>query len=252
MEAYGYNTRAASSGMNITSLLFYAVIVVFIGLVVLVIIHYTYKPIFGKKSILSGDAGVVYWESEVDQNQADIETVKTALGNRYCDYSFVFDMIIDDPLAGTGSGSARPVLRREAAGGLTNIVIELDKDVNDLHIKVSCKEGENEVVPVVVVENLPTRKGFTIGVILTELFMEVYLNGRLYSTKTFGSAKLLDVGGNFKSGARGSAYGRLKRFRLWPSVADAEAMRTYGGRVEPAFKVADMVGSGEGGTCPSV
>lgn len=250
MEAYGYNTRAASSGMNITSILFYAVIVVFIGLVVLVIIHYTYKPIFGKKSVLSGDAGVVYWENE--QDQADIETAKTALGNRYCDYSFVFDMIIDDALGGTGSGEARPVLRREAVGGSSNIVIELDKDVNDLHIKVSCKEGENDVFPVVVVENLPTRKGFNIGVILTEMFMEVYLNGRLYSTKTFGNAKLLDAGGNFKSGARGSAYGRLKRFRLWPSVADAEAMRTYGGRVEPAFKVVDMIASGEVGTCPSV
>lgn len=243
MDAY------QASGMNITSLLFYAVVIVFIGLVVLVIIHYTYRPIFGKKSMLSGDAGTVYWETDQQSQHEDIATAKTALGDRYCDYSFVFDMIIDDPLAGTGSGAARPVMKREAAAGATNVVIELDKDVNDLHIKVSCKEGENEVFPVVVVENLPTRKGFTIGVILSEMFMEVYLNGRLYKTKTFGSAKLLDVGGNFKSGVRSSAYGRLKRFRLWPSVADAETMRTYGGRVEPAFKVIDMIGSGEVGSC---
>lgn len=236
-----------SSG-NITSILFYAVIVVFIGLVILVIIHYTYKPIFGKKSILSGDAGTVYWETEQQSQHDDIQTATTPLGNRYCDYSFVFDMIIDDPLAGTGSGAARSVMKREATGAVSNIDIALDKDVNDLHIRLTCKEDENTVYPVVVVENLPTRKGFTIGIILTETFMEVYLNGRLYKTKTFGAAKLMDVAGNFKSGLRSDAYGRMKRFRLWPSVVDTESMRTYGGRVEPAFKVIPMMSTG-GETC---
>lgn len=246
MDAYG--SAVARNGTNITSILFYAVIVVFIGLVVLVIIHYTYRPIFGKKSILSGDAGTVYWETEQQSQHDDIQTVKTALGDRYCDYSFVFDMIIDDPLAGTGSDVARPVMKREATGSVSNIEITLDKDVNDLHIRLTCKEDENTVYPVVVVENLPTRKGFTIGIILTETFMEVYLNGRLYKTKTFGAAKLMDVAGNFKSGMRAGAYGRMKRWRLWPSVMDAETMRTYGARVEPAFAVIPIV-SVSGETC---
>ena len=246
MDAYG--SAVASSGTSITGILFYAVIVVFIGLVVLVIIHYTYKPIFGKKSILSGDAGTVYWETEQQSLHDDIDTAKTALGDRYCDYSFVFDMIIDDPLAGTGSGAARPVMKREATGSISNIEIELDKDVNDLHIKLTCKEDENIVYPVVVVENLPTRKGFTIGVILSETFMEVYLNGRLYKTKTFGAAKLMDVAGNFKSGIRTGSYGRMKRWRLWPSVVESETLRTYGGRVEPAFAVIPMMSTG-GETC---
>ena len=248
MDAYG--SAVASSGTSITGILFYAVIVVFIGLVVLVIIHYTYKPIFGKKSILSGDAGTVYWETEQQSLHDDIATATTALGDRYCDYSFVFDMIIDDPLSGTGTGAARPVMERIVGGSdiYKNITIELDKDVNDLNIRVACKEDENKVDVVVVVENLPTRRGITIGVILSETFMEVYLNGRLYKTKTFGSAKLLDVGGNFKTGMRTGAYGRMKRFRLWPSVVDAETLRTYGGHVEPAFKVIPMMSTG-GETC---
>ena len=239
MDAF-YNTGANTSGKNTTSMLFYAVIIIFIGLIALVIIHYTYKPVFGKSSILSGGKGELYWEEELQSKHATIKTEKTAIGNRYCNYSLCFDMIIDDPISGTGTGKHRPLFYRgngnDASNDNNNFVIVLDKDVNDLHVMVKCSEDDKQSTSVIVVENLPTQREFTIGFVLSESFMEVYLNGRLYKTASFGSAKLMSIGGDFKPSITADiTYARIKRLRLWEDIVDTETMYAYSSKVSPSF-----------------
>lgn len=252
MNAF-YNTGQTKE-VNTTSILFYVIIIVFIGLISLIIIHYTYKPIFGKTSILSGGNGVVYWEEEIQTKHATIKTEKTAIGSRYCDYSLSFDMIIDDALAGTGSDMYRPLLYRGTTGtGYTvennNFSVVLDKDINDLIIMVKCKEDTgNESTVVVVVDNLPTQREFTIGFVLSESFMEVYLNGRLYRTKSFGRSKLMSIAGDFKNGITADmTYARIKRLRLWEDIVDADTMYAFTSKVVPSFSA--KLGGGGQGTC---
>ena len=79
--------------------------------------------------------------------------------------------------------------------------------------------------------------------------MEVYLNGRLYSTQTFvGGAKLKDNVGNFTDliGGLGGTYCRIKRLRIWDSVVDAATMRTYAEAVSPPFTPKSSYISGGG------
>ncbi len=200
--------------------------------------------------VLSGDSGRIYWESEKRQPGAKVSSQEIGLDNRYCEYSLCFDMIIDDALARTGA-DPRPILRRGAADGSTNnFAISLDKQLNDLHIEVSTMQGATDTTELFVLDNLPTDKGFTIGFVLSESFMEVYLNGQLYSTKTFkGGSKLKSNAGDFYDMmTQDSSFGRTKRLRLWNSVVDAPSMRTYAGTVSPPFTPKTSYVSG-GGSC---
>jgi hypothetical protein len=252
---YNSGASAAAAPSSITSMVFYVVIVVFIGLIGLIIIHYTYKPIFGKTSILSGGSGTVYWDSEIQTKHEKLIAEKTPIGDRYCDYSFCFDMIIDDALAGTGTTNDRPIMYRgtDAGNAYTaennNFTIVLDKEMNDLIVKVKCREATgNESTIVAVVDNLPTQREFTIGVVLSETFMEIYLNGRLYRTRSFGSAKLLSTAGDFKNGiGADGTYARIKRLRLWEDVVTADTMRSFAATVSPSFS--SKLTAGGQGTC---
>ena len=251
---YNSGTSAAAS-TSITSTLFYVVVVVFIGLIALIIVHYTYKPIFGKTSILSGGSGTVYWEDQVQSKHEKLLQDKTPIGSRYCDYSLCFDMIIDDAMAGTGTTKDRPIMYRgtDAGNGYTvdnnNFIMALDKDMNDLKVMVKCKEATGQESTVVaVVDNLPTQREFTIGFILSESFMEIYLNGKLYRTRSFGNAKLLSTAGDFKNGiGADGTYARIKRLRLWEDVVTADTMRSFASTVSPSFS--SKLTAGGQGTC---
>lgn len=255
MESLYNSGAAASAPSSITSMVFYVVIVVFIGLIGLIIIHYTYKPIFGKTSILSGGSGTVYWESEIQTKHEKLLQDKTPIGSRYCDYSLCFDMIIDDVLAGTGTTNDRPIMYRGKEAGNAysadnnNFIMVLDKEMNDLIVKVKCKEANgNESTVVAVVDNLPTQREFTIGFVLSESFMEVYLNGHLYRTRSFGNAKLMSTAGDFKNGiGADGTYARIKRLRLWEDVVTADSMRSFAATVSPSFS--SKLTAGGQGTC---
>lgn len=254
-NSFSYNTGYGGSA-NITTILFYVFVVILISLVTLVIIHYTYKPIFGKKSsLLSGNSGTVYWEKEDSVTHTPIPESSTSLGSRYCNYSICFDMIVDDALSGTGSTSDRAVLRRGKAGSIdcdttdNNFIIVLDKSVNDLYVKIKCEEPDgNKPIVALTVDNLPTQRDFTLGLVLSESFMEVYLNGALYQTKSFGTAKLIATAGDFKTGlGPDTTYSRIKRLRIWDDIIDADTMRAYAGSVEPRFT--QYNGARMSGTC---
>jgi hypothetical protein len=226
-----YNSTTTNSS-PVMSALFYILIVIFIILFVLIIIHFTYKPIFSGR-LLSGDSGKIFWENEKRSSGSIVSSNEAAIGNRYCEYSLCFDMIIDDPLNGTGS--ADRLLLRRGAGDKNNFTMALDKELNDLIIKISTVENTRDTVETFVIENLPTDKGFTIGFVLSETFAEIYLNGRLYSTRTFSrGVKLKDNLGNFIDSLSGQ-HSRTKRLRIWNSVVTASTMRTYADTVSPPF-----------------
>jgi hypothetical protein len=149
-----------------------------------------------------------------------------------------------------------------------NFVIYQDKDLNDVYISVLTKttldykppepktynddeeqaqetnqetnqeqtegfENMETLTPETIsINNFPVQKGIRIAVVLTTRFMEVYLNGLLYKTKTF-TGPIVDTKGDIypmPSQLRNAtmAFGRIKNLRVWNRVLTVGEIKGYG------------------------
>lgn len=233
----GFNTPAPK-GSTVTNILFYTLVIVFIAIVVLVIMHFTYKPIFGAGSVLSGDAGTVYWEDEA----AAHPDVSSNCPSKYYNFSICFDIIVDNTFKNAFENK-NILLHTEGTNNNARFFIDASK--NDLTFEVKTSQVINgtptEGTSSIVFTNVPVRKEFTIGYVLTDKFMEAYINGSLYKTKTFAPATLKPNDSQsliFKDVAK-TADGtgvRIKRLRFWNKVVGPDVMRAYGASVSPSFQ----------------
>jgi hypothetical protein len=231
----GLNT-SAPKGSTVTNILFYTLIIGFIAIIVLVIMHFTYKPIFGAGSVLSGDAGTVYWEDEATAHP----DVSSNCPFKYHNFSICFDIIVDNTFTSTPGGNI--LLHTDSTNN--NARFFLDASKNDLTFEVKTSEqttnGIKEGKSSIVFTNVPVRKEFTIGYVLTDKFMEAYINGSLYKTQTFAPAVLKPNDSAslvFKDVAKlnESTGVRIKRLRFWNKVVGPDVMRAYGASVSPSF-----------------
>ncbi len=228
----GFNTPAPK-GSTITNILFYTLVIAFIAIIVLVIMHFTYKPIFGAGSVLSGDAGTVYWEDEA----AAHPDVSSNCPFKYHNFSICFDIIVDNTFNSTPGGN---ILLHTDSTNNNNVRFFLDASKNDLTFNVNTKQDNILGVSPIVFTNVPVRKEFTIGYVLTDKFMEAYINGSLYKTQTFAPAVLKPNDSAslvFRDVAKtaDSTGVRIKRLRFWNKVVGPDVMRAYGASVSPSF-----------------
>ncbi len=228
------------------NLLFYGLLIAFAALIILVIVHFTYKPVFGTAGgVLSGDAGVVKWEDELSSTHEDVSA--NLCDTVYYNYSLCFDMIIDT----TFTSSANQIILTNvpaSTGTPPNFEFYLDASKNDLIFKVPTSDNNNSFI---VLSNMPIRKEFTIGFVLSDKFMEAYVNGALYKTQVFPAPVRLKENLArdlvFRDGLKGSNAPpvRMKRLRLWGSIVSPDVLRAYASAVSPSFKLeADNIAEG--------
>jgi hypothetical protein len=241
MNSAGFNlgVQNTSKGSTVTNILFYTLIIAFIAIIILVIMHFTYKPIFGPGSVLSGDTGTVYWEDEA----AAHPDVSSNCPNKYYNFSICFDIIVDNTF--TSAFTNKDILLHTNNTGANNVRFFLDASKNDLTFEVITKDKDsngNDIFPPssIVFTNVPVRKEFTIGFVLVDKFMEAYINGSLYKTQTFAPAVLKPNDSDslvFKDVAKlnESTGVRIKRLRFWNNVVGPDVMRAYGASVSPSF-----------------
>ena len=236
----GLNT-SAPKGSTVTNILFYTLIIGFIAIIVLVIMHFTYKPIFGAGSVLSGDAGTVYWEDEATAHP----DVSSNCPSKYHNFSICFDIIVDNTFTSTTSGE-KNILLHTTTNDISNVAFYMESAKNDLVFKVQTRQTNpinnvnTDAYSSIVFTNVPVRKEFTIGYVLTDKFMEAYINGSLYKTQTFAPAVLKPNDSAslvFKDIAKlnESTGVRIKRLRFWNKVVGPDVMRAYGASVSPSF-----------------
>ena len=238
----GFNT-SAPKGSTVTNILFYTLVIVFIAIVVLVIMHFTYKPIFGPGSVLSGTTGKVYWE---DERSSTHEDVSSNLTNKCHDFSICFDIIVDNTFRSTSESTNILLHTVRDTPNNTNVRFFMDISKNDLTFEVGTRQRNagntnEDGLSSIVFTNVPIRKEFTIGFVLTQKFMEAYINGSLYKTKTFAPAVLKpNDSANlvFRDALKGTNGGgvRIKRLQLWKEIVGPDVMRAYGGSVSPSFE----------------
>jgi hypothetical protein len=174
--------------------LFYLSITAFVIFLLLIIVHYTYTPIF---SFSAGDGGYIKLASGVADSQIAWEdeppgsTLITKFTNILpCGFTVSVDVFIDKDLS--LSNMERMILYRgkrtvvpdktktlQANYSESNLLIYLQNDTNDLVVSAITSDATGtfvESAPTVL--NVPIRKPFRVTAVYLPNLLEVYMNGR--------------------------------------------------------------------------
>jgi len=287
MSAYGIGifapTKTANTGLfgkitglfgsneptsRIKPILLTLLTVALIGFIILVIVHYTIRPIFRSGSAdpgfipiptLGSDTTGHYWK-EASAPLQSADTVLTGNQSGSMDFSLSVDVLIHNP--NMKSAGNRPIFWRsdkqvpdsaanlpEGANivreiGVFNFAAYLAPQTNDLVVSVLNGQSELESV---VVQNVPTGEPFRLGLILTPLFLEVYINGKLYRTRNLTSPPLPVVGSFMPPGGPYADMAAVRNLRIWRGTVPPAKMRylpALPGRAEfgvPTDRAADTV-----------
>jgi len=238
---FGQSANNGGSSSTLMNILFYGLVITFVALIILVIIHFTYKPVFGSAGgVLSGDSGLVKWEDEKSSTHEDVSA--NICDTVYYNYSLCFDMILDTNY--TGSANINILSQIPTSGsGERNFTFFLEPNKNDLHFLVNTMDsttpGTKDGTKEIIISNVPIRKEFNVGFILSDKFMEAYVNGALYKTQVFSPGRLKESTTNLvfldELKTLDSSPVRIKRLRLWGSIVSPDVMRAYGSTVSPSF-----------------
>jgi len=179
--------------------LFYLSITAFVIFLLLIIVHYTYTPIF---SFSAGDGGYIKLASGVADSQIAWEdeppgsTLITKFTNILpCGFTVSVDVFIDKDLS--LSNMERMILYRgktpvvpdktktlQANYPESNLLIYLQNDTNDLVVSAITSDATGSFVesaPTVL--NVPIRKPFRVTAVYLPNLLEVYMNGRFIGSR---------------------------------------------------------------------
>jgi hypothetical protein len=179
--------------------LFYLSITAFVIFLLLIIVHYTYTPIF---SFSAGDGGYIKLASGVSDSQIAWEneppgsTLITKFNNVLpCGFTLSLDVFIDKDLS--LSNMERMILYRgkrtivpdktktlQANYAESNLLVYLQNDTNDLVVSAITSDATGtfvESAPTVL--NVPIRQPFRVTAVYLPNLLEVYMNGRFIGSR---------------------------------------------------------------------
>ena len=195
----------------------------FILFSILFIIHYTVYPILSFKP---GDGGVIPIPTLSDYQIAYKDKIAPASEAtafekmQSCSYTVGFDAFLQEGYSALGlprillyrSASQKTLTSRftinpDSTTGNplstvisdTNILIWLHPTLNDLYVSVvtTGSGGATALLTSKPVTNLPIRKTFRVGVVFTQKFVEIYINGKLRITHILANQPTQIDTGNF-------------------------------------------------------
>ena len=237
--------QSSQSDMKSTllSVVFRAVLIILVVALILILIHFLIYPIFKVKADEPGLISVptitsedkLFWSTKNDI--APLAVTDTPLGSTASSssYSLTLDIQIDD--AHNYTGAPRIIFYRgdntiriprgkepQATIGsmISNpsLVFALTRDTNDLQISVITQDNNTEGI---LLYNVPIRKPFRIGVVLSDKVIEVYTNGLLSRTRSLSSPPKPVQGKFWPSPTTGI---QLRNLHIWPTTIMPVEMRT--------------------------
>ena len=199
-----YNTGYQTSGVGLSGYIWPAITALFLLFLVLLVVHYTITPIF---TFSIGDMGYI---PLVQTNDGQLVWTKGPVASdlsanvmRILPNSFTVQMDVyveNQTVLGKSDRvffyrAMRPVIPNSSETLMnqyseSNLLCRLLPDTNDLVVSaITVPDPKNltiatlESTPTIL--NVPVRSPFRITLILLANTLEVYLNGRLFGTKTF-------------------------------------------------------------------
>jgi hypothetical protein len=263
-----YTNYTTDTGVNsgVLQYIYYFLAFTLLVVLLLVLIHFTIKPIFrtrpgapGYISMPGSDDSEVFWKkiNEI----VTLQDIDTPLQSKFQNYSVIFDINIDNPTSNTDyprilftrgemlPKPTQPYTDRDTILSIApnfNLILYLDRLTNDLNIAVQtsmssgAQSGAVQVlVENITIENLPVRKPIRIGIMVGNGVLEVYLNGYLARTKTFNNPMRAIMGPvQPPNDAILSSTARVRNLRMWGRPLSAAEFRAYNG--PEAFDEKDM------------
>ena len=199
-----FSSASESSTDKATSFFGYAYIIavtLFIGFILLIIVHYAYTPVF---SFSTGDGGLIPLGIGNQDYQITFTKEPAAAAEKSdftnilsCGYTLQMDLFINRNLqlsemervityraskpVGTSLVKGRSLILNYPE---SNLLVYLQKDTNDLVVSAVTKTGEVEALesaPTVL--NAPLRQPFRLTIVYMPQLLEVYINGRFRGSR---------------------------------------------------------------------
>ena len=262
------NSSSYGIGSSTGSILVYVATIGIILTIILFLIHYTLYPIF---SLQPGDPGIIPVPGFAD-NQAfwkptgsvttftDLSDIATKVQTNTYNYSFSLDISIQDPYVSMNNGysvifsrggtvNSSPEANSSIKGSVSNynVAIALAPGNTDLVVSVLNSDGNPDNI---LIPNVPVKTPFRIGVVIMSTVFEVYLNGKLVSTRKLTSGATGNYTGPFHPPVGNVARAvRVGNLLVWNRVASSGNIRY----AKPSLmSTIDKDSSSTGGSCLSL
>ena len=234
-------------GWTWTNIAFYVIAgILVVGLVLLVVDQFV-TPIFkrgpggaGVIDLPGNDITTLYWPklTEVRDLTVSNPTSKTSATSvtsiiDQTEYSFSVDVYIDNEYPQdlpTDVGGQRIFFFFGPMLGQGKIQLSIDNNKNTLYANFT--NGSGSKTQTLMIDNVPIRKPFRVGVVKANQYVELYLNGKLVQTKPLGMV-MSAPGTGYKffapasivSQQKNTAVGiRTLNLRIFPYAAPASEM----------------------------
>jgi hypothetical protein len=243
----GYTNYTTPGGVNsgVLQYLYYIVIILLVGVVLLVILHFAGIPIIktepGKKGIISlpgSDDSKLFWKKGTNINDLTGSIITPAKN-----YSFTFDFILDDPTRTIDmpkvlfSRGNSPAVYPQSFGDndlitriipTFNVCVYMEKTTNNLVVAVQNVLNETtKALTSIVIPNIPIRKQISLGVMVGDKALEVYVNGYLAKTKNY-LYPISEETGDFRAPTDLIQQSvRIQDLRLWNRPLSPYEFRSY-------------------------
>ena len=247
-----YNTTGDSTG-SIKRILAFVLAIIIVMIILLLFVDKYITPIFrsqpGSPGIVTlpwTDTGVLFWKTNSDTIKNEV----TPIQNKFFDYSFIVDIFIENPIYFTNqprilvSRGGMPIDESTASTTVDrttllsvlqyyNFVVALLPDTTDMIVSVL---NQNHIMENIIIPNITVQSPFRLGVVIMDKAFEVYIDGRLMKTRSYG-APLLDVRGDIVAGSTNVA--KLRTLKIWNRALTAPEIR----EAKPALTKADTFGA---------
>ncbi len=209
-------------------------------LVILILIHFLVTPIFktkmGSKGVIplpTTPEGELLW----DENTPDsLPTSGTSIESMFANYTISMDIYIEKPADITNL--YRTVFTRQVASAKTtsvsnantiqeqigdyNLAVYMEKGTNDLYMSVMTT---NKAVKTIKLKNTPVREPFRLVAVLSDTYMDAYINGHLAGSVTFPEPPLTGANIIFGPSISSIKVKRVKVFNRTLEPAEAKDIR---------------------------
>jgi hypothetical protein len=251
-----YTSYTMENGMNsgVLQYVFYFIIVLITIIFILVLVHFTIKPIF---RINPGDKGIIplpgsndstlFWKTP--DTVVPLRELDTPLASLVENWSFILDIQLDNPTANTNaprilfsrgqtlSHTTKPFDKSDTILTINpsfNVCVFLDRITNDLYVAVQTKSSKTNTpsIEIISVPNIPVGSAIRLGVFIGSRVLEVYINGKLLSSKAFPNS-LIKITGPLQPAPDiiMNSTARVANLRVWNRPISPAEFRSYGSAV---------------------
>jgi hypothetical protein len=247
-----YNITGDSTS-SIKRILAFVLAIIIVMIILLLFVDKYITPIFRSQSGSPGivtlpwtDTGVLFWK----RNSETIKNEVTPIQNKFFDYSFIVDIFIENPIYFTNqprilvsrggmpidTSASTPTTDRTTLLSVLqyyNFVVALLPDTTDMIVSVL---NQNHIMENIIIPNITVQSPFRLGVVIMDKAFEVYIDGRLMKTRSYG-APLLDVRGDIVAGSTNVA--KLRTLKIWDRALIAPEIR----EAKPPLTAASIFGA---------